>query len=103
MKSAFLIVLALTLASGCTPAQQAEATQIENTVLADLAAGKTLEQIEADVSKLVAGQAGADVVVIVNDALTLLEDLGVIPQGALPQAKVMSTTLHTQIALRVKP
>lgn len=81
------LVVAADVPASCTPAQQAEYTQIEQTVLADLQAGKTLAQIEQDVGQLVAGQPGADVAEILNDALTLLIDLGVIPANILPTAK----------------
>jgi hypothetical protein len=102
MKLITLTLACVLAVGGChlTPAQQAEETQIENTILADLAAGKTLQQIEADVGKIVAGQPGVDVVVIVNDALQLLIDLGVIPTNELPQAKSMIAVLHTSILSR---
>jgi hypothetical protein len=72
-----------------TPAQQAVEAKVEQTVLADIVAGKTLQQIEADVAQLVAGQPGADAVIITNDILAFLVDIGVIPPNVLPQAKAM--------------
>jgi hypothetical protein len=96
----FIAIFMVCAAFACTPANQAEATQIENVVLADLAKGDSLEQIEADVATIVAGKPGADVVVIVNDALQLLVDLGLIPANELPQVKIMIVKLHTVIDTR---
>lgn len=98
--------------TGCTPAQQAVLIQIENVVLADLAANKTLEQIETDVAAIVLpGNAGADIVAIVNDAIQFLIDTGVIaklvaaksmPAQALDQTKAMLTTLAAKHAQNLK-
>lgn len=81
------------LSEGCTPAQQAELGQIESIVLADVQAGKTLEQIMADVGKVVGGKAGVDVAVITYDILVTLIDLGVIPSNVLPQAQAHKAAL----------
>jgi hypothetical protein len=83
------VIAALASTNTCTPAQQAVETKVEQTILADLAAGKNLAQIETDVATLLAGQPGADAVIVVNDVLAMLIDLGVIPHGLLPQAKAM--------------
>jgi hypothetical protein len=71
--------------TSCTPAQQALEAKIEQTVLADLAAGKTRQQIEVDIGTLVAGQTGADIALIVDDAIIVLIDIGVIPPNLLPK------------------
>ena len=73
----------------CTPAQQALQQQIEQAILADLAAGKTRTQVIVDVGALLAGQPGADVARIVADAIAFLIDTGVIPPNILPAAKTM--------------
>ncbi len=81
--------------NGCTPAQIAEEQRIEQTILveqtilADLVACKTRQQIEADVATIIAGQPGADVAAIVDAALVLLVDVGVIPPNVLPTAVAM--------------
>lgn len=75
--------------NGCTPAQIAEDQRIEQTILADLVAGKTRQQIEADVATIIAGQPGADVAAIVDAALVFLVDVGVIPPNVLPTAVAM--------------
>lgn len=80
--------------SACTPAQQAEWSQIEQTVLSDLAAGKTREQILADVGSIVAGRPGADVAIILDDALEFLIDAGVIPADVLRAATKMHAEEH---------
>ena len=92
----------LPLIEGChlTPAQQAEEIQIENVVMTDLAAGDTAEQIESDVAKILVGQIGVDVVVVVNDVLQYLIDIGKIPANLLTRAKTMSASLHVTIAAR---
>lgn len=92
----------------CTPAQQAEATKIENVVLLDLAAGyatgtpyiQILDKINTDVGALVAGQVGVDVALIVNEALALLIDTGEIPANQLPSAKAMVVQLHTATTVK---
>jgi len=78
----------------CTPVDQAVEAKIEQTVLDDFLAGKTIVQIETDVAALVAEQPGADVVAIVNDILGLLVDLGKIPPNLIPKANAMRLALH---------
>jgi hypothetical protein len=88
----FPVVLATAGAGACTPAQSAELTQIENRVAADLQAGKTLEQIETDVAIIVNPKnplIDTLVVILVNDALQILVDAGVIPPIFLPRAQTM--------------
>jgi len=70
----------------------------EKIVLTDLAAGKGAKQIEEDVAQVFAGQAGVDAVIAVNDILTTLEDLGLIPPGLIPQAK----KLHLEEKAKLK-
>lgn len=92
----------------CTPAEQAEATKIENVVLLDLASGlaagksdvQIIDQIDTDVGKLVAGQAGVDVALIVNEALQFLIDTGEIPANELPTAKAMTVKLKIMLATK---
>ena len=103
-----IVTLATTLAASapaCTPAQQAEFTQIENVVLADFKAGKTRIQIEDDVAAIVIpGNAGADVVAILDEAIALLIDSGAL-KGLLPllgQAKAMRAELATAKLAGVK-
>lgn len=92
-----------TVTAGCTPTQQAVATQIENVVLADLAANKSLEQIETDVAAIVIpGNAGADIVAIVNEAIQFLIDLGVISGALVPKAQAMQTALAAKHAQGLK-
>lgn len=101
--TSILAVTTSVAAIGCTPAQQAEATKIENVVLLDLAAGyatgtpyiQILDKIDTDVGALVAGQVGVDVALIVNEALALLIDTGEIPANQLPTAKAIVVQLHT--------
>lgn len=77
-----------------------ELDAIEKTVLADVEAGKTAEQIEADVAKIVAGQAGVDIVILVNDALAFLIDAGLVPSNWVPQAKALAATETGKISAR---
>jgi hypothetical protein len=88
-----LILTATTpIMTGChpTPAQQAEINNIETVVLADVQAGKTYEQIVADVAQIVApGTAGTIISTLVNDALQFLVDAGVLSAEKLLQAKAM--------------
>lgn len=81
--------IALACAVACTPAQKAEVQSIEALVAKDLAAGDSLPQVEADVAKLIAGQPGADAVIVLNDALILLIDAGILPPNLLSVAETM--------------
>lgn len=72
-----------------TPAETAEIKEVETTILADIAAGKSFPQIQEDVARVVAGQPGVDVVVIFDEAISLLIDLGKIPPRFLTQAKLL--------------
>jgi hypothetical protein len=111
MKNIYILTLIASMSLGaigavainCTPAQQAETQQIENVVLADLKAGKTLPQIEDDVAAIVLpGQAGADIVTIVNDAISLLVDVGVISGDLVAKAKTLQAELATKHAAGLK-
>lgn len=84
-------VLALHLVA-CKPGVFPSLSQIEQVVLTDLEAGKNLEQIEADVKAIT--PAGADVVTLVDDALIVLSDLGVIPSANLASAQAMHAVLQ---------
>ena len=94
------LLIGQTALEACTPAQAAVLSHIEQVVLNDLTAGKTASQIEADVAVLLAGQPGADVVMIVNDAIALLIDLGVIPPGVIPQAMAVHAEMKAKLAAR---
>ena len=80
--------------TGCTPATEAKAMQVENLVRSDLAAGKTLQQTELDVARLLTGQPGVDVALVLDDALALLVSLGLIP-SALAEDKVIAQKAAT--------
>lgn len=88
------------LLEACTPAQQALETQIEQTVLADLVAGKTKAQILEDVGRLLAGQPGADIGLIVADVIAFLIDGGFVPPNVLPIAKEMHAQLRAEHAAK---
>jgi hypothetical protein len=84
-----LIAVAVLTLLGCTPAQFADDVQKATAiVIADLEVGRTEPQIEADVAQALAGQPGADVVIVVNDILRVLVDTHVInPPPWLETAK----------------
>ena len=89
------------LFGACTPAQVAQQTQIEQTVLNDLKAGKSFPAIEADVCAIVdpsSPQTCTVGAVIVNDAVTLLIDLGVIPANLIPSAVALKLESTLAIA-----
>lgn len=95
--------------TGCTPAIEAKATQVENLVRSDLAVGKTLQQTELDVARLLDGQVGVDVALVLDNALALLVSLGLIPAAfaedkAIGQkAMAMRTELRPQLKLAPAP
>lgn len=86
---AFMIASLSSLEGCANPAVQALLSNVEQLVLNDLAAGKSRADILADVGKLVAGQPGADVGLILADALQVLIDLHVIPANILGRAHTM--------------
>jgi hypothetical protein len=100
---------ALTSAAVAVPLTQCNSaavpifSQVEQTVLSDIEAGKTDAQIEQDVAALLGEQlfdAGAvteEVVVVVQDAVAVLIDLGVIP----PQFAPFATALHQRESEKV--
>lgn len=98
----FLVVgfVSILVMDACSPAEQAIEAKIEQTILNDLATGKTLEQVETDVAVLLVGQPGADIVVIVNDALAFLIDIHAIPANILPQAQTMLAQEHAKLTAR---
>lgn len=84
-------------AEGCTPAQTSFIGRVEQTVLADIVAGKDDVQIEQDVATVMgygpdSGVLPSVVVAIVVDATQLLIDEGFIPASILAQTK----TLHSR-------
>jgi hypothetical protein len=87
----------------CNSAAAPIFSQVEQTVLSDIEAGKTDAQIEQDVASLLGEQlfdAGAvteEVVVVVQDAVAVLIDLGVIP----PQFAPFATALHQRESEKV--
>lgn len=94
--STLALTLALTIAieqtMGCKQlsALVPAVDNVEALVLADLKAGDALPQIEADVARLLCGDAGtlcADVVETVDAALVLLINAGALPAWLLPIAK----------------
>lgn len=83
----------------CTPAQAVtQGVDLSLVVLRGLLNHETLAQIEADVrAALVAMDASVteiDVAAVVEDALTLLLDSGLIPPDLLPVALSMRTEAH---------
>lgn len=94
------------LLMGCTAAFFPTLDKVEQLVLNDLAAGKTPEQVEADVATLLCGSNVAplcvDAVVVVNDVVTVLVDTGVLAKNpvALATAQKILTAEHAKIAAR---
>jgi hypothetical protein len=80
---------------GCKPGSLPSFATIEQTVLDDIKiVGETAEKIEADIAPFLAP--GSDVVVVLDDALILLSDLGLIPSPNLPAAQAMHVKLAAQ-------
>jgi hypothetical protein len=90
--------------SGCQQfsAMFPQLDKIEQIIVQDLQAGKSAEQIEIDVGQLLAGQAGVDVVVVINDVITVLIDSGLIPKGIIPQAKQLQAAERLKLAARAQ-
>lgn len=96
-----LTVPAAAFLGGCTPAQSAVWASVETVVLHDLENGVTsLETIDVDVARALDGQVGVDIATVVNDALTILIDLGVIPAKDLPTARGLLAQSHERLAAR---
>lgn len=86
--------LVLGLACHPSPAQQAEAKDIETTILADLKAGDSLEKIETDVAAILGGPLAVDIATIVDDAIAYLLDIGAVPPTSMPHAKTIQARAH---------
>ena len=79
--------------------------KVEQTVLADIEAGKGLPQITIDVAAVVAAQLvpeqiSPDVDRLVEDALTLLIDSGLVPANWLTAAKGMKAEVHAKLVAK---
>lgn len=77
--------------SGCIPALQAITTHVEEVVLDDLLNHVPYPQIEQDVAKAIAGQVGADVIIVLQDTINFLIDIGVVPASVRPYAEQVRT------------
>lgn len=84
------------LLTGCQQIQAIfpQLDKVEQIVLAGVLAGEGAEQIEKDVAAFLAGKAGVDIVVVVNDAIGILIDMGIIPAGVIPQMPSVSYAAH---------
>jgi hypothetical protein len=80
--------------TACTPALNAERIQIENIVLGGLLSGESQKQIEEDVATAIGGKTGADIVILVDDALTLLIDSGKLTPAELTAAQTLLGQVH---------
>lgn len=76
--------------------------QVEEEIVNDLKAGMTTQQIEEDIARLLAGQPAGDVVIAINDAVTFLVDMGIIPPNLIPQAKALQAAEHAKLEARIK-
>ena len=101
----FIAAIAIVIGTqaDCTPAQGANVANIIPTVLADLIASKTIPQIEVDVAGLIGGPAGADIALIVQEAVTLLVDSGVVPANVLPYAREVQAKEGAKAAAHLLP
>jgi hypothetical protein len=92
MKKTILGLALIASVAACKPGEYPSFTSVEQTVLADIKlVGITIEKIEADIQPFV--PAGSNLDAIVDDALQVLMDLGLIPSTSLPQAQSMHATL----------
>jgi hypothetical protein len=103
MSGVLLLAGALGLSNtSCKGVNFPQLDKVEQIVLNDLAScGATpacVQQMESDVATLIAGQAGADAVKLLNDALTLLVDAGLVPADLLPKARSVLATEHLKLA-----
>lgn len=93
-----ILALSLTISQpACAPPSPNSPTftSVEDTILKDIKiVGETVEKIEADVAPFL--PAGSDVVAVVDDALSFLADLGLIPAPNLPAAQAMHAKLSAQ-------
>jgi hypothetical protein len=86
-----LLLMPATL-PGCTPAIQAIESNVEQVVFNDLANHVAYPQMEQDVAKVLAGQVGVDIVVVLQDAVTFLIDMGILPSSVQPYAEQIKQT-----------
>ncbi len=106
MSFRFPFVLCAALALVACGANFPSLDKIEQTVLTDLAAGKSPEQIEADVAAIMCGPGAAplciDAVVVVNDAIAFLLHTGILDKNpvALGNAQHALSVERGKIAAR---
>lgn len=103
----FGVVVTVPQLEGCTPAQQAEIKDAVPVVLADLQKGMPAQAIVNDVSVIFFGDAGPEYVAkaedIVDAAILILKDTGVIPQQfptLLGPADAVAGELAPRVAAR---
>jgi hypothetical protein len=85
--------------TGCTPAQSAEISKIEQAVLDGLTSGATLVMVENAVELLI--PAGKDIDLLINDAISVLKDLGVLPPTLFSAAQSMQDQIAKQSVHRI--
>lgn len=76
--------------------------QVEQEIVTDLQEGMGPTQIEDDIARMLAGQEGVDVVTVVQDAVTFLIDMGIIPSNLLEPAKAIKGYEQSKLAARIK-
>lgn len=85
---------------GCTPAQQAEISKVDLTIQNDLAAGKSLPEIEADVNAIL-GKPALDLETIVMDGITLILDIGGLAADKVDHAQAILAEIRAKKGLSV--
>ena len=88
------------LLTSCTPAQQAEVTQIQQWVEADLVAGMGFPQIFQDVSQRIGGPFAGDLATVILDCIQLALDGGKLPPSAQAHAVMVRAEARAQIRAR---
>lgn len=104
-----LVTLIVLFGPGCTGAAAPVFSAVEQVVLDDLNAGKTVAQIEVDVARVLGnavadggGGVAVDIVTVVQDAVALLIDAGVVPESVVPYAKTVLGSERAKLAARVR-
>jgi hypothetical protein len=90
----------LSTQEGCTPAAQATISKVDQKIADDIAAGKSLPEIEQDVNAIL-GKPAVDVETIVMDVIAVILDVGGLAADKADHAQAILAEIHAKKGLPV--
>lgn len=88
----------LSTQEGCTPAAQATISKVDQKIADDIAAGKSLPEIEQDVNAIL-GKPAVDVETIVMDVIAVILDVGGLAADKVDHAQAILAEIHVKKGL----